>query len=202
MNKELPIYKAVIDDEASGMFCVSLVSEPAVESNFLYFNEQRKPLQFKVDNEEKRVVTGVIMRCNHPIYRIGMSGMEYYITFDKETLEVMAEKWLKEGLQGNVNLQHNPDAYVDGVLLKEVYFKDIERGINPQGFEDIEDGSLFGTYHILNDDVWGLVKSGEFKGYSLEGYFNCEEVEMSEAETEETLLNDIMDLLNKIEKRK
>ena len=198
MNKDLPIYKAVIDDETSGMYTISLVSEPAVESNFLYFNEQRKPLQFKVDNEEKRIVTGVIMRCNHPIYRIGISGFEYYITFDKATIEKMAEKWLKEGLQGNVNLQHNPDAYVDGVLLKEVYFKDVERGINPTGFEDIEDGSLFGTYHILNDAVWESVKNGEFKGFSLEGYFNTVEVEQDDKETQ--LLSDILDLLKQLDK--
>lgn len=202
MNKNLPIYKAVIEDETSGMFTVSLVDYPAVESNFLCFNEQHKPLQFKVDSEEKRIVTGVLMRANHPIYRIGISGMEYYIMFDKPTIEKMCEKWLKEGLQGNVNLQHNPEAYVDGVLLKEVYFKDVERGINPMGFEDIEDGSLFGTYHIVNDDVWESVKKGEFKGFSIECFVETEEVNVQEVETEESLLMDIMDLLNKIEKRK
>lgn len=199
MNKNIPIYRAIIEDETSGMFTVSLVDFPAVESNFLCFNEQHKPLQFKVDNEEKRIVTGVLMRCNHPIYRIGISGMEYYIMFDKPTIEKMAEKWLKDGLHGNVNLMHNPEAYVDGVLLKEVYFKDIERGINPMGFEDIEDGSLFGTYHIVNDDVWNAVKNGDFKGFSIECYVDVEEVK---EETEETLLMDIMDLINKIEKRR
>ena len=168
MNKEFPIYKAVIDDETDGMYCVSLVTYPAVESNFLYFNEQKKPVCFKVENEEQRVVTGVIMRQGFPIYRIHPSGYEYYITFDKPTIEKMAEKWLKNGLQTNVNLQHNPDAYVDSVLLKELYFKDIERGVNPTGFEDIEDGSLFATYHILNDEVWESVKKGEFKGFSIE----------------------------------
>ena len=198
MEKNLPIYKAVIDGEASGMYTVSLVTYPAVESNFLYFNEQHKPLQFKVENEEQRVVTGVIMRCNHPIYRIGISGMEYYIMFDKPTIELMAEKWLKEGLQNNVNLQHNPDAYVDGVLLKEVYFKDIERGINPIGFEDIEDGSLFGTYHITNDEVWESIKSGEFKGYSLEGYFNTVEVEMEDVVQ---IWQDILDILKQLENK-
>lgn len=202
MDKNIPLYKAMIEDETSGMFTVSLVDFPAVESNFLCFNEQHKPLQFKVDNEEKRIVTGVLMRCNHPIYRIGMSGMEYYIMFDKQTIEKMAEKWLKDGLQGNVNLMHNPEAYVDGVLLKEVYFKDIERGINPAGFEDIEDGSLFGTYHIVNDDVWNAVKSGEFKGFSIECLVDVEEVKTDEVETEESLLMDIMDLINKIEKRR
>lgn len=202
MDKNIPLYKAMIEDETSGMFTVSLVDFPAVESNFLCFNEQKKPLQFKVDNEEKRIVTGVLMRCNHPIYRIGISGMEYYIMFDKQTIEKMAEKWLKDGLQGNVNLMHNPEAYVDGVLLKEVYFKDIERGINPAGFEDIEDGSLFGTYHIVNDDVWNAVKSGEFKGFSIECLVDVEEVKTDEVETEESLLMDIMDLINKIEKRR
>ena len=199
MDKNIPTYKAILEDEESGMYTISLVTNPAVESNFLYFNEQRKPLQFKVENEEKRMVTGVIMRCGFPIYRVNADGSEYYITFDKQTIEKMAEKWLKEGFHSNVNLQHNPNAYVDGVYLKEVYMKDVERGINPMGFEDIEDGSLFGTYHILNDDVWASVKDGEFKGFSLEGYFNVVEVKMS---AEDALYNEIMEMLDKIEKIK
>lgn len=199
MIKDLPLYRAVIEDETSGMYCVSLVTYPAIESNFLYFNEQKKPMYFKVEDEEKRVITGCVMRCNHPIYRIGLSGYEYYITFDKATIEVMCEKWLKEGLNGNVNLQHNPEAYVDGVLLKEVYFKDIQRGVNPEGFEDIEDGSLFATYHILNDEVWEKVKTGEFKGFSLEGYFETIEVK-PEMDEETQLWSDILDMLKQLDK--
>lgn len=199
MIKDLPLYRAVIEDETSGMYCVSLVTDPAIESNFLYFNEQKKPMYFKVEDEEKRVITGCVMRCNHPIYRIGISGYEYYITFDKATIEVMCEKWLKEGLNGNVNLQHNPEAYVDGVLLKEVYFKDIQRGVNPEGFEDIEDGSLFATYHILNDEVWEKVKTGEFKGFSLEGYFETIEVK-PEMDEETQLWSDILDMLKQLDK--
>lgn len=201
MNKNLPIYQAVIDNENSGMYTISLVTNPAVESNFIYFNEQKKPMQFKVDDEEKRIVTGVVMRADYPIYRIGMSGFEYYITFSKETIEIMVEKWLKEGFQSNVNLQHNPDAYVGDVLLKEVYFKDIERGINPEGFEDIEDGSLFATYHILNDEVWESVKKGEFKGFSLEGYFDTVEIGQEEEDEETKLWSDILDLLKQLDKK-
>ena len=200
MNRELPLYKALINDESNGMVTVSLVTYPAVESDFLYFNKQEKPLQFKIENEEKRVVSGVLMRCNYPIYRIGNSGYEYYITFDRETIEKMAEKWIKEGLTCNVNLQHNPDNYVSDVLLKEIYFKDIERGVNPQGFEDIEDGSLFATYHILNDEVWESVKKGEFKGFSLEGYFDVVEVGTEEMDEETQLWQDILDILKQLEK--
>lgn len=201
MNKELPIYKALIEGEDSGMYTISLVTNPAIESNFLYFNEQ-KLHHFKVENDEKRIVSGVIMRCDHPIYRVGLDGTEYYITFDKKTIETMVEKWLKEGLHTNVNLQHNPNLYVDGVLLKEVYIKDIERGINPIGFEDIEDGSLFGTYHITNDEVWESVKKGEFKGYSLEGVFKTVEYKMSMEDAEYMEIMEMLDKLENIKNKK
>ena len=197
MNSNLPIYQAVISDEDTGMFTISLVDSPAVESNFLCFKKDHKAMNFRVENEEKRIVTGVVMRCDYPIYRITPDGYEYYISFSKETLEIMAEKWLKEGLQGNINLQHNQDAYVDDVLLKEVYFKDTERGISPKGFEDIENGSLFATYHIVNNDVWQSIKDGSYKGFSLEGRFDF--YEQTEEDRE---YNEIMSMLDRIEKIK
>ena len=198
MNKNIPLYQAIIDDDETGMFTISLVDKPAVESDFLFFNENKKIVNFKVENEEKRIVTGVVMRCDYPIYRINQYGEEYYLTFSKETIEKMVEKWLSDGLQSNVNLQHNPNNYVNDVLLKEVFIKDIERGVNPTGFENISEGSLFATYHILNDDVWDLIKKGEFKGYSLEGYFAIDEVETEEDKE----FNEIMSLLDKLNKIK
>lgn len=197
MNKKLPLYKAAIDDIECGMFTISLVDNPAVQSDFLCFSSDENRYSFKVENEEQRILTGVIMRADFPIYRIGNSGYEYYIMFDKPTLEVMVEKWLAEGFHNSVNLQHNPDNYVQDVYLKEVYFKDVERGINPKGFESIEDGSLFGTYKVLNDDVWEKVKNGEFKGFSLEGVFNNIEVSMSD-ESEEQNYREIIETLSKI----
>lgn len=201
MNKNIPLYQAIIDDDETGMFTISLVDKPAVESDFLFFNEDKKIVNFKVENEEKHIVTGVVMRCDYPIYRINQYGEEYYLTFSKETIEKMVEKFLKEGLNNNVNLQHNPNNYVNDVLLKEIFIKDIERGVNPTGFENISEGSLFATYHILNDDVWDLIKKGEFKGYSLEGYFAIDEVE-TEEDKEYNEIMSLLDKLNKIKNKK
>lgn len=198
MNKNIPIYQAIIEDEQTGMFTISLVDSPAVESNFLCFKKDHKIVNFRVENEEKRLISGVIMRADFPIYRINEYGEEYYITFSMETIAKMAEKWLSDGLQSNVNLQHNPNNYVNDVLLKEVYFKDSEKGINPKGFEDIEEGSLFATYHVLNDDVWDSIKNGEFKGFSLEGIFNFDIVPTEEDKE----YDEIMSMLDRIEKIK
>jgi hypothetical protein len=197
--EKLPIYEAIIDNMDDGMYTVSLVDYPAVESDFLYFKKDQKTLNFKVENEEKRVVTGVLMRADHPIYRIGTSGYEYYIKFSKETIEKMVEKWLENGLTNNVNLMHNPENYVKNVHLREVFIKNVDRGVNPKGFESIEDGSLFGTYYVENDDVWQSIKNGEFKGFSIECLMSSYEVKM---EDDKQLLSDILDLLKKIENKR
>jgi hypothetical protein len=43
-----------------------------------------------------------------------------------------------------------------------------------KGFEDVPDGSLFGSFYVENDEVWGAIKDGKLKGFSVEGLFQYE----------------------------
>lgn len=202
MNK-YPLYEALLTTDDDGIYTVSLVDAPAVESNFICFNENRKPLQFKVENEEKRLIMGVVMRADYPIYRISPNGEEYYIKFSRETIEKLAEKMLFDNTNNNINLNHNSNDYVDDVYLREIFIKDIKKGINPKGFEGIEDGSLFAIYKIHSDAMWERVKNGEFKGFSIEVLVHSEEVKMSKTEQNEVeLYSEIVDLLKKIENKR
>ena len=199
MIKDLPIYKAYIKNDDDGMYCVSLVESPAVESNFLCFNSQKELLKFKIENEEERIITGVLMRCNFPIYRVDASGFEYYVLYDKETIEIMAEKWLADGLINNINIEHNSNNMVNGLFLKEVYIKDTKKGINPKGFEDISDFSLFATYKVINNEIWNEIKNGTYKGFSLEGFF---ELKLNnEEEDEKQLLEEILTMLKQLDNK-
>lgn len=168
----IPVYNAIISDEETGMFKISLVDEPAVMSNFLAFDKARKPLMYAIANEDKRIVRGVVMRADFPIYRYDESFGEYYIIYKADTIRQMAEKYLLESRQNDVNLMHEADSDVDGVQMVQYFIKDTNAGVNPTGFEDIADGSLFAEFHIVNDEVWEQVKDGTFKGYSLEGVFD------------------------------
>jgi hypothetical protein len=38
-------------------------------------------------------------------------------------------------------------------------------------FPDLPPGSWVATYYVDNDEVWEKIKSGEYNGFSLEGYF-------------------------------
>lgn len=193
MLKKLPLYKALINGENEGMLTISLVDFPAVESDWVAFEKQSEKLNFKIENEEQRAILGVVMRADFPIYRIDPSGYEFYIEYDADTIRQMAQKYLKDGFQNNVSLMHNGEL-VEGVEMQEIFIKNEETGINPKGFEDIADGSLFARFKVENDDIWKEIKEGKFKGFSLEGYFNIEKVK----DPEEQEYNEILDMLNKI----
>ena len=112
----------------------------------------------------------------------------------------MAERYLKNNFQNNVDLNHNGDL-VDGVDMVQFFIKDTENGVNPKGFENYADGSLFAEYHINNDEVWEQVKNGEFRGFSLEGYFGIEPTGYEfkqETNNNEEKYNKTMSKLNRI----
>lgn len=193
---DLPIYKAVISDEIDGITAISLVESPAVITDFLKFNKEdmNEKLLFSVENEEERIIVGVIMRANFPIYRVSYTGYEYYIMYDEDTIKQMAEKLLKDNKFNQINLEHNGEKFVDGVELRELFIKNNERGISPKNFEYVEDGSLFATYHINNNELWQQIKNQEFKGFSLEGYFSMNEIK--DNDTIDTI-EELLDYINK-----
>lgn len=172
----LPLWEAKINinDEETGMFCISLVEAPATESNFLAFSEDKELLKYSVQDDEQRKVFGLIMAADMPIYRRSADGYEYFITYSKQTLADMMEKYFKRGYQNQVDTNHNFQLE-EGITLTQMFVKDTEKGVNPKGFEEYADGSIFAEFHILNDDVWTSIKAGEYKGFSLAGYFTVEE---------------------------
>lgn len=174
---KLPIYRAVVNEaDETGMTTISLVDVPAVQQDFFYFNEDKQMLTYAVQAEEQRKVFGLVMEADKPIYRKSAEGYEYYIFYDKKTIEHMAEKYLKLNRQNNVDLQHSFELE-DGIYLNEIFIKNTEKGISPKGFEEVNDGSLFACFHIENDDVWAAIKDGTFKGFSLSGLFETELIE-------------------------
>ncbi len=199
MDKKLPIYRASISDDEAGMFAISLVDEPAVESNFLYFSEDKRPMVFSIQDEEKRIVRGVVMEADKLIYRRDETGFEYYITFDADTIRLMAQKYLRDGFSNNVDTMHNGNLE-EGVEMVQWFISDKEHGVNPEGFENIADHSLFAEFHVINDTIWEEIKAGTYKGFSLAGIFEAVPVEMRQVNEPEKddVLGDIQDLLEKI----
>lgn len=180
---ELPLYKVHIDDfdDVTGVDAVAIVDHPAIERSFMAFTEQ-KPMQlYFSETADRRIVTGALMIADMPIYR-NVAGKEFYVQFDAQTIEAIAQRFFEKGYQRNVNLQHNGEI-VDGVVMYESMIVDKERGMQ---FQDLPEGSWVGSFKVNNDEVWERIKSGEMKGFSVEGIFNHVKVdELPQEELEE-----------------
>lgn len=192
----IPVFRATIASERCGMLKISLVDAPAVETDFLALAKEAA-MRYAVQDADRHLVRGVIMRANFPIYRYSKETGEYYIMYSPETIREMAEKYLVEGRQNDVNLQHEEGSDVDGVHLVQFFIKDNAAGVSPAGFEDIEDGSLFGEFHIQNEEVWDAIKDGTYKGFSLEGIFGTEAVH-EVISTEKMAINNKHNIIMKI----
>lgn len=185
----LPVYKITVDETVEGMTKVSLVDYPAVEVDFITLKREARPQLYAVQDEEKRLVRGVLLRADFPIYRRDPeTGEEYYIVFERETIRAMAEQYLTDGNANAVNQMHEAGSDVTGVNLVQWFIKDAAAGVQPAGFEDIEEGSLFAEYHVTNDAVWDRIKDGTFKGFSIECTTYVEPVPAGESTIEEDAL--------------
>lgn len=193
---ELPIYRLdIVEDLDSNVEVdfVALVDRPAIEKAFLAFNEQER-ITFAIQNEEERIISGALMLADTPIYRNDGNG-EYYVVFTKDTIKKIAQKYFKKGYQNNVNLMHDSGQVQDGLTMFESWIVDEKRGVKPmQGFEDVKDGSWFGSFKVENDEVWNLIKEGKVKGFSVEGIFNYSKNKTQE----EQMMEDIIAILSEV----
>ena len=196
MNLNLPLFSITpdMDDENQGMFLVSLVDDPAIEVDFLAFNNEEK-LSFAVQDEEKHIVTGPAIIADVPIYRRNKNG-EFYVVFKKDDIPAIVEKFMQRGLSNFINIQHNEDTLSNtDAILVESYFVNKERGIVPNEFANVTDGSWITSYKILNEDIWQQIKSGDLKGFSIEIATDLEPVKMEKEKTEAEIDQEIIDKL-------
>lgn len=152
--------------------------------------EEMKAVQkFKVQDSEKRVVSGPLMVANLPIYRYNEEMGDHYIVFRPETIEKIVLKFFKQKRMDEANVMHD-GVKVDGVYLFESFIID-ERKLTPVGFDKLPNGSWFGSFKVDNEDVWAKVKEGEFKGFSVEGMFSY----ATEEDKNDELMAKILDVL-------
>jgi hypothetical protein len=170
MIKKEELYELVIEDEnIDGIFAISLVQDPAIEADFVYFDKE-KVLFSSVDNEQ-RLVMGAILIPNKKILRIDGEGKTYHVFFKPETIKRLSELYLKNKYTDKATLEHNQK--ITGVYLIESWIKESATKDKSALYNlNAPVGSWLGTFKIDNDKIWNdYVKTGDVKGFSIEGLF-------------------------------
>lgn len=158
-------------------------------------DREKMSAKFSVVNEEQRIISGPLMLADELIYRNNEKLGEHYVKFSADTIKKIAIKFAKKKYQTNVNLMHDDNQQVEGVTMFESWLVDKNRGVKPMGdFEEVPDGSWFGSFYVENDEVWTKIKEGGLRGYSVEGIFEYDQP----ISAEENALKKIGELLNEL----
>lgn len=180
---DLPTFELNIDDEIydeTGVFAVSVVSNPAIEREAMFFADEKQIQRFQVEDEDERIISGPLLIADKKIYRNNDTFGEHYIVFTSKTIKKIMQKFFATGRQSAANLEHNELLTLKGVSMYESFQIDREKGIMPpSGYEDLSNGSWFGSFKVHDKDVWKMIKKGEFKGFSVEGTFEYAPTELS-----------------------
>ncbi len=179
MEKKVLIELFIDDkDQDNALDMISFVSAPAIEKDFMHFKEQKEKFEFK-SNEEKRIVTGAAMIPNQEIIRMDAEDKPYFVYFTEETIEKAQEVFAKYGKTKSTNFEHKTGMRDVTVVESWIVTDPSNDKSNALGFSDIPKGSWMVSYKVDNDELWKKVKAGEVKGFSIEGVFSKNIIEMS-----------------------
>ena len=191
-----PLLRLTINGEEDGVNIISLVEFPAVERNFIQLSKEVK-LSL---NEEKRELLGVALIPDFPIYRRDEQG-EYYVTFSAESIRKIAIDFYKKLNVNMADVEHTHNLE-NGITYFQSMIVDKENGICPAAFKDLPDGTWIVGCKVDNDEVWDAVKSGEVKGFSIDGYFHAEPEKQEEKPEEKSTIDSLDDLFDWLENLK
>ena len=192
----MKIIELILDEEdfEAGVEAISIVENPAIESDFVALKNQE--VKLAEVSSEKKILIGPLLIPNKPIYRNGSEG-EYYIYFSKETIEKASQMFLQNGNQSNSTLEHA--RALNGLTLVESWLvEDKAKDKSAVYGLDVPVGTWMGSVKVNNDSVWNeFVKTKKVKGFSIEGYF-ADKMEAPKEAIEEQMAEQLLNQIKQI----
>ena len=161
---KLPLFDISLEDIAQGMYKISLVDKPAIEEDFIHFNEVEKVQMFA--DQKKKEVVGPIMIPNKEILRFSPDMGYYYVRFTEETIQQIMYKYSKEGLFNAFGINHSYDT--DEVVMLEVWTKESDNDKSLDYGYKLPNGTVFVKAKIESDELFTAIENGEINGFSIE----------------------------------
>lgn len=170
-------FEAVFNENNKGVYGISLVENPAMEGNFIALSKDAK-IEFKTVDEEQRILMGLVLEPNKPIYR-NQDGEEFNIVFSEQVIKDLSQNFFKQGYQTNSTIEHSGNR-VEGLSFFESWIVEDSKIDKSANFGlSYPRGSWIATMKVDNDEIWDeYVKSGKVLGFSIDAFVTLKEVNL------------------------
>lgn len=207
--EKLPEYELLIEDVEDGMTCISLVDDPAIQTNWFAFSEIKEgEITVSFSKTDEQILTSPVMIPNKKILRINEAGDKYNIFFSNETIKEMRNKFFQDELIKNISVMHTDKTVLANVVESWIIEDANNDKAKALGF-DLPKGTWMVSVKINDSNFWNdMVKSKAVKGFSLEGMFKNKQVfqnlninKMSNDKGEVGLMDKILDFFRSQEEK-
>jgi len=198
----MKLYELLIDENdllLSGVHALSIVENPAIQSDFIALGDQ-KPVLLAEVNKDKQILMGAALIPDKPIYRKD-GEEEYYVYFSKETIAKTAEAFFRNNNQNNATLEHaevldNMTVFESWIVEDPEFDKSKKYGL------EVPAGTWMVSMKVDDKDVWdNYVKDNKVFGFSIEGKFaNVLRRESSEMDFSDQVLDKTLDMIREFVK--
>ena len=198
----MKLYELLIDENdllLSGVNAISIVENPAIQSDFIALADQKPILLAEVD-KDRQILMGAALIPSKPIYRKD-GDEEYYVYFSKETIAKTAEAFFRNNNQNNATLEHaevldNMTVFESWIVEDPEFDKSKKYGL------EVPAGTWMVSMKVDDKDVWdNYVKDNKVFGFSIEGKFaNVLRRESSEMDFSDQVLDKTLDMIREFVK--
>jgi len=151
-----------------GLKIISFVETPAIGFEAIKMSEQTE-IKLEIQDEEERIIFTPILIPDQKIYR-NIKGEEFDLVFPKEVIKQILIQFSKKNINSNVDVNHSEEL-IKGATFFEFFLKDSRRAKSVGNYDELPDGTMFGSAKVENDEVWADIKAGKIKGVSIDGMF-------------------------------
>ena len=151
-----------------GVFCMSLVENPATKTQLVMFDDESKLLQFQDD--DKQIVYSVAMRPNMLIPRKDINGEPAMVFYTEETIADLQQNFFKKNHHNGATINHDGKVRDDMYIFESWIVQDPEKDKATLLGMQVQKGDWVTAQKIENAEVWQDVKSGKLTGFSIEAY--------------------------------
>ena len=171
----MELYELIIEDsDIDEVYALSLVENPAIEADWVYFTEHKEQVNFATVDNDKRTIVAPVLIPDKRIYRVDeRSGKEYEVFVTAETIEKLAQQYLMKGYQNKATVEHSENIDGDVTVVESWVSKSSTKDKSANYFTRIfPAGTWFVTLKVNDEKLWqDYVKTGKVKAISIEGLF-------------------------------
>lgn len=155
-------------DESTGVKTISIVDNPAIESDFVAFSKEVEYVEMA--GPYKQILAGMALIPNKDIPRTKPNGERYVAYFTTEGIEKIRNKFHKQLMNNRVNVEHKQSDYIDAYMVESFIIDSEERlaDVAKKGIKEPVMGSWFVAYKIEDKEVFSKALAGQLNGFSVE----------------------------------